>query len=396
MISLLFGLGLFVLTGCWDRDEIEDRSTILGLAIDIAEEQEGSSPNHPSGIDVPLSNLGMLKVTAQLAIPGKVPLKGGDSSGGEPADSVWVVEAVGHTIGDAMQNLQQHLAHKIFLGHLKIVILSEEVARKGIGPINEYLRRVPDVRRTAWIAVNGDDAASTMEASPKMERVPTLYLTKVFEESVKVGKFPEHNLGLFWVATSDKGRDGYLPYIRVEEGEHIKIEGMAYFSGDKMVGKTEPHQIAYFNGLTEQNPGGSTAYFPFKENQGILFQSIKRKANNELKMKNGEPKVDVTVRVEGEIREKSTNALKLDNPGTIESIEKTFNQILEKEFATLITETQEKGSDIFGIGEYVRGKFPDYWDKEVQTGEQWKEIYKNLEITVTGKSKILRTGLKAQ
>ncbi len=133
-----------------------------------------------------------------------------------------------------------------------------------------------------------------------------------------------------------------------------------------------------------------------KENQGILFQSIKRKANYELKMKNGEPKVDITVRVEGEIREKSTNALKLDNPGTIESIEKTFNQILEKEFATLITETQEKGSDIFGIGEYVRGKFPDYWDKEVQTGEQWKEIYKNLEITVTGKSKILRTGLKAQ
>jgi spore germination protein KC len=395
-LLIIFLLLSIILCGCWDRDEIEDRSTILGLAIDIAEEEEDSSPNHPKEGEIPTSEIGMIKVTAQLAIPGKVPLNPGGSSGGSPTDAVWVVEATGHTMGDAMQNLQQMLAHQIFLGHLKIIIVADEVAKKGLGHINEYFRRVPDVRRTAWIAVNGDDAAKTMEAAPKMERVPSMYLSSVFQEAVHMGKFPEHNLGLFWIATSDKGRDGFLPYITVEKGEHIKISGLAYFKGVKMVGRTEPYQIAYFNGLTEHNPGGSSALFQWGERGGVLFTSIRRKTDYEFFMKNNKPAVHINATVEGEIREKTTEKIKLDNPKEIQELEKSFNKALEKEYQKLLEQTQEAGSDVYGFGEYIRGKFPDYWDKHVQTEEDWKEIYKNIDITVTANSQIRRSGLKTQ
>ncbi|WP_156288199.1 Ger(x)C family spore germination protein [Oceanobacillus salinisoli] len=391
IVSILIPL---FLGGCWDRHEIEDLSTVLGLAIDIAEEEEDSSPNHPDSLNTPTSEIGMIKVTAQLAIPGKVPLNPTGGNEGTPTESVWVVEAVGHTMGDAMENLQQKLAHQIFLGHLKVIIISEDVAQKGIHDIMEYLRRVPDVRRTAWIAVNGDDAAQTMEAAPEMERVPSMYLSTVFKEAVGLGKFPEHNLGIFWIAESDKGRDGLMPYITVEKGQHIKIEGIAYFNGSKMAGRTAPYQIALYNGLTEHNPGGSNALINWKENKGILVKSINRETKYRFQMENGKPSVQIDVQIEAEIREKTAKNVNLDDSKIIKEIEEKINQYLKDEYIKLIEQTQEAKSDIFGFGEYVRGEFPDYWDKHVHTSENWKEVYKDLDVDVGVDTKILRTGLK--
>lgn len=391
-------ISVFVLlAGCWDRKEIEERATILGLAIDLAKEDEESSAiTHPDNEEMPTSNLGKIKVTAQLAVPGQIPLgpSQGDS-GSSSQDKVWIVEGIGHTIDDAMQALQQQLAFQVFFGQLQVIILSEDVAKKGVEHINEYLRRRPEIRRTAWMAVNEKNAAKTMKAAPKLERIPAIYLSTVFEEAVKMGKFPDDDLGGFWVDLSNKGQDAFLPFITVKGKENIEISGIAYFNDTRMVGKTRPYQIAYFNGLTGKNPGGSVAIVKLDEEKSVMFQSTKRKAEYKAKLKNGKPEFKVNVEVTGIIREKNTNKIKLDDHQTIRKIETIAAELFKKEYVALIKETQEKKSDIFGFGEYVRGDLPTYWDENVKTSDKWKKIYKDLKVEVTAKVKIDRVGMKA-
>jgi len=73
----------FLLSGCWDRLELEDRALVLALSIDEAEEQadeEESNISHKRESFV-APKKEMIRITAQIAVPGRIPL--GPEKGGE-------------------------------------------------------------------------------------------------------------------------------------------------------------------------------------------------------------------------------------------------------------------------------------------------------------------------
>jgi spore germination protein KC len=95
---------MFILTGCWDRLEIEERAMILGVAIDKAPAKEIEKPRNITfiGQNVPETEAPALRITIQLAVPGRIPLGPSEGGGGSKGEKpVWVVSAVGHTIDDA-------------------------------------------------------------------------------------------------------------------------------------------------------------------------------------------------------------------------------------------------------------------------------------------------------
>lgn len=60
----------------------------------------------------------------------------------------------------------------------------------------------------------------------------------------------------------------------------------------------------------------------------------------------------------------------------------------------LIKKLQKEGSDILGLGARIRAKYGWYWDREVKTDEKWSEIFKEININVTVKYRIRRTGVE--
>src|SRR3954468_7687803 len=121
LISIFFLL-FPLLSGCWDSQEIEQRATVLAIGIDQASnkeedrQSEGGITHLDKNASEPKEEL--IKVTAQIAVPGRIPL--GPTQGQSSQNSVLIVQVVGHTIQDAMLNLQQQVAYETFLGHLRI------------------------------------------------------------------------------------------------------------------------------------------------------------------------------------------------------------------------------------------------------------------------------------
>ncbi|HZG85144.1 Ger(x)C family spore germination protein [Paenibacillus sp.] len=389
-----------LLTGCWDRVEIEERGTVLALAIDPASEEEAAAEplvSHPKGA-APASKKGnLLKVTAQLAIPGQIPLgpESGGAGGNGAQDKVWVVSAVGHTMDDALQNLQQSIANELFFGHLQVVILNRNIAENGIDDINEYLRRMPEIRRTVWLVVNHTDAAGTMTVSPKLERVPALYFAQTFRQATKMGKLPASTMGRFWIDRSKEGKDGFLPYITVKNKENIEVSGVAYFRDDKMQGVLRPHEVAYFNGLTEQNPGGASAYItvPGTGGEAIMFQSVHRDARYKLSFRGGRPHFDVYVTVKGIVKEKSSIKVDLEKPEDVAAIEQGAEEQFRKAFESVIRKTQAAEADIFGFGDQIRAFAPGYWDARIREAARWHQQYEQLSVSVHPTIRIIRMGM---
>lgn len=395
-IPFLIGLAItalaFVLTGCWDQEEIEMRATVVGLAIDKATKDELKSDDvtHPE-YQEPIED-SMFKLTAQLAVPGQVelgPTQGGSSS----EDNVWIVEGYGFTVGDALQSMQQKIAHDIFFGHLQVVIVSETIAREDMKPINDFFHRRPEIRRTIWMAIADGEAAETMSVAPKLEQIPAIYLSSTLDNAVDMGKFPEIQVGDFWIASASKGQEGILPYIE-PKNDNIRISGLAYFNGDVMAGKLTPFQVILYNAITGAHPGGASLMIPIDDGY-VLAKSDYRNASYQVEIADGKPKITVSVDVGAEIREKSNQSIDLGRPETISQINRNAEATVKQHSEILMIEMQEKGLDIFGFGEFVRSREPKYWDAHVKTNDRWQKLFPEIPIDITYDVTIDRIGIKA-
>lgn len=112
----------FFLTGCWNYRELSDLSISTGISID--KEEDGYK-------------VGMLISNAQ-----KIQ---GNSKEGE--SQTIVIEAKGKTVMEAIKNIELKSPKEIYIRHLLVVVVSEEVAEEGLNKILDYLFREPQSRK---------------------------------------------------------------------------------------------------------------------------------------------------------------------------------------------------------------------------------------------------------
>lgn len=387
-----------LLSGCWDRLEIEERAFVLGIAVDIAdpEKQDEERVTRLEGRTTRLPGK-LIQLTAQIALPGRIPLGPGEEGGSTGSqDPVWVLHSVGRTIDDAVTALQQEVADKLFFGHLRIIMLSEEYARAGIGNLNDYLRRNPEVRRRAWIAVSQGKAGRLMDASPKMERVPALYLLSTLDHAVMMGKYPDEFAGAFWIKVASLGMEGNLPYFKIQIEDNVRLAGLAYFRNDRMVGATAPPEIGIYMGLINYQKAGYSSYvqLPGSE-ESAIFRATYRKSRTRVGIRNGQPYASIDIMVEGNISEKSDEAaVPLNSSGMLDDIGKQLSNKAKQNYDSFIRTLQQEKSDIIGLGERFRAHEPRYWNREVKTKERWQTIFPNVAVDVKVTIKVRQIGQK--
>ncbi|MCM3768639.1 Ger(x)C family spore germination protein [Neobacillus niacini] len=396
VLVLVFFLLLPLLSGCWDAMEMERRANVLAIGIDEADEidqkKDGEVAHLKDSFLKPKGKL--MKMTVQIAIPGRIPL--GPDQGGEQKP-VLVMSVVGHTLEDALINLQQQIADQVFLGHLRIIVLNEKVAKRGTKRLHDVLRRNPEIRRTAALVVSKEAASQYMKLMPGLDRVPSLYLADMVDNLSALGRFPPSFIGLFWTIYSSKGQEAYLPYLTIKQKGIIELKGLAYFKEDKMVGKTSPLEIGVFMAVKGDSEGGYGAFVQVPDTDEMVMVRVRSRKNKmKIERKNGLPHIRLKIRYECEIDEKASFKMKLNDSRVLKSIEKETAKDMKKSIEKLIAKTQAAGSDVFGFGEHFRAKLPQYWNSEIKTKENWARAFQQLTYDVKVDAKIHRVGMKAK
>lgn len=396
-LLLMLVIAAPLLSGCWDQVEIEDRALVLGLSIDKISAEEAQMEDRVTHIHDGGLPAEMISVTAQIAVPGRVPLgpgTGGGSAGDSKTSPVWVVTVQGISLDDAMNNLQQQIADPRYLVHLRIVIISEDIARGSLAELNDYLRRNPEIRRRTWLLVSEGRASAFMDVNPPLQRVPTLYILSMMEKSVSSGKFPRDYIGTFWSADSKWGQSAYLPYVALRNRDNILIKGLAYFSGGKMVSKTAPIEIGGFMAMMGMDPGGYSTML-HTGNLGIVMTQInERFTRTRSEIRDGKPHLSYHIFLEGDLDEHYSSDIPIDSPLKLREIERDFEQQIQTVLTRLVKQTQKDHSDIFGIGEMIRSHHPAYWKEHVHDKNDWESMYSSVGVDIKLTLHIRRVGLK--
>lgn len=373
---------------------------MLGISVDTAAEEDAKEEDQVSHLrnSFPVPEKDLIRVAVQIALPGRIPLGPGEAGGGKGSagQTVWVINVVGHTIDDAIMNLQQQISAKLFFGHLRVIVISEDVAKKGMQNVNDYFRRNSEVRRMAWMLVAKGNAEDIMKAAPKLERVPTLYLISTMDSAVQMGKFPNDFVGNFWSDISKKGKEGFLPYVGIMKEQNVEIMGIAYFKGDKLIGTTKPLEIGAYMGIKGIKQAGYRGIISMDgSSDTITLYASSRQSKIEVDIKDGLPYFTVSILIDLNIEEKMNERFPINTSEMIRKIEQEDEKWSAKFHEGLIKQTQLKGADIFGFGEYVRAKQSKFWNEHVKTKEKWQEMYKDISVDVNVDVRIRRVGMKA-
>ncbi|MBX6378434.1 MAG: hypothetical protein IRY95_07785, partial [Clostridia bacterium] len=243
-VSLLLGGLALALSGCWSYRDIEDRAVPVAMGVDAT----------PDGF----------RVAVQVALSGPAPggatqgAPGGGAGAGKP---VWVLTARGSSLEGAFRNLQSRVPRELFWPHVRILVIGDRLARRGLAPVVEALARHPMFRLTTWMAVAPSPVDDLLSVRIPTGNIPANALANLRRLNVSYAP----NLKEVWRALEEPGIDPALPLyaaVRAPRGgldltagrpaETVQVRGLALFRGDRLAGELDLLSTRGFLWLTNR------------------------------------------------------------------------------------------------------------------------------------------------
>jgi len=368
-------------TGCWSRRELNNLAIAVALGIDKAGDN--------------------YKVSVQVVEPGEV--SGNKSSGVAP---VTMYQSTAPTLLEALRKMTKISPRKIYIAHLQIVVISEELARKGIGDALDFLARDYEARNDFFIVVAKDTkAGDTLKILTNLEKVPAVRLFSSLETSEKQ-----------WAPTASVKLDKLISDL-ISEGRHpvltglkvigdpkigetkknvesilspsdLQYSGLAVFKKDKLIGwlkETEGQAYNFINNNIQST--AETVKCP--EGGKVTFNVIRSHTKVKGSMRNERPRIDIEVNTQANVAEVQCS-LDLTQPETIGKLESLAEQSLVALIDKTITRVQEDYKvDIFGFGEAIHRSNPKAWKK---LKGNWDHTFENIPVDVKVNYKIQQLG----
>jgi spore germination protein KC len=375
--SRLFAVPLLLvltvtISGCWDRKELEERTSVVAMAFDKEKEQKGG-----------------IRITVQIPIPQKIAGGGAGQAGQGGKNAVQIMTSSGPTVTEALNNIQKRLNQELFYGHTRILAISEDLARDGIDSIIDILRRTPQIRRLLWPLVVKGEARQLLEANLELEQIPIMYLMDMMINSSKLGVMPDITLGTLFNNLSDTTREPDMNIIEAAP-EGIRWNGVAVFKESKMVGQLNSDEVSIMLQIRDEKTGGPiAAYCDREKKKRVVMRPKTIKTKRYYSFRNGNALVTVKVRLEGDIVESQCN-IKFSEQKNLRKTAENLKLELEARAKKLFKRSQlNLKQDLFSLQTEIRAKHPDWWKKM-----KWKDEFQEMDLNAIYEIHIRRTGME--
>lgn len=368
----------FILTGCGNYAELDKLAIVTGVAID----KDGD----------------YYEISYLVANSPK-----GQTSSKEGEAKTTVYSGTGETIPDAAMIIEQKSPKKIYLGHVNVVIISEEIAKDGFFKVADWLFRNPEARKQFYLLLAKDEKAKNIiKIISPLESFPSQSIATLLEsnrDSISASTTTTYNNFVGYVL--EQGADPIVPTITikgdVKEGSdqsnietteptaYLALGPLAIFKEDKLVGYVKAKESELINLI--QNKIKEIKYTLNYNNDDITIDSYNLKTKLSLK---DEWHVNLNITGTGNIYNINSD-IDISDPKEIRKIEKKWNKSLQKSLKKLIKKMQNKyKSDIFGFGNKIYSTYPQKWN---QVKDEWNDKYfKQVKVTINSNLKIPDTG----
>ncbi|MGE5675609.1 MAG: Ger(x)C family spore germination protein [Mycobacterium leprae] len=428
LLLLLCCLPLLI-TGCYDRRELEEMAMVLALGLDSGQQSRYA-------------------VTAVVAIPSK--MAGGKGGGGEGKPTMLTtVEAP--TVAGAIALLNTYIDRRISLMHLKGLFMAEDLAKEsGLTVMDEFVR-MREARRTIfYIVIKGKAAKFLDKMNPQLEKDPQRFIEQMTASYQRTGMIPAASQIQTFVTTVNTGYAQPLAYYAaIKEGEeggdkgggdkekgggekgegggtgavsktpegkdpestrpidrqfrageiprkggpNLEIIGAAAFRRDRMVGALSGQEMRLVLMLQNRfRRGIVTIPDPATEDAAVSVDLRRGKPTSiTVSLGGSRPKIRGVVNLEGEITGMEGVKLDYTEPENQPKLEAALSSKLEGDIAALVKKTQDWNADVMGFGTRVVRQYPTVaaWE-----AADWPNHYKDADIQIDVQVTLRRFGLQ--
>jgi len=291
----------------------------------------------------------------------------------------------------AMTHLQERLQYKLFLGHVKVLIFNQEVAKNGINKYFNYFRNSAQFNRRSYLLISRNKAVEVLKSVPGNATIPAMYLFNVVDRSLTQGKMPEVPIIDFIIKLEKKGIDPKAIMIDSTEKD-LRYIGTAVFRGDRLVGHLNLNESWDLIRLTEGKVGGEIDVQDVEDELGKIALEIINIKKNKMWVEiaeDGNYILKINMRIEGRIvsQEIKNDYSKME---LFRQLENRAAKEIARDMVEMIYKTQKKyQADIFGFGKEVQAFLPQEWKRI----HNWRNKFINSTIDLNVKFCLRRTGM---
>lgn len=367
-------ISLILSSGCWDMIELEDRILPYSVAIDLKlEKDKEQAEDKDFFISFSYPNINALGKNATQE------------------DMAYVINANANSIFEARDEVSSRVHKSIYLKHLNVVVMSEEVFsnERFLRQILDGLKRDFIINKMVNLLITKESAYDIMMkklGSKKQESVEGLLISLLHNEQMSTSFTPI--VLKDFIQYMDHKRAAIIP-LAIPEPE-ISLAGGGIFKDYQFLGyidKDDNRNITLLNNQAKNKD----IDFDFKGATISLFlDEIKSKKKL---VRDGEfLKIRYQVEMDGEIHQYIIDEdRRINTQEDMEEIEKALAKIVKDEFTSTIEKLQKDfNADALGILEYLYKFYPKIY-KKVEA--DWDSIFPYLDIEVVVQVNIRRRGL---
>lgn len=410
--KMLIILSCMLLTGCYDATEIDDLAYASAIGLDKGTTNE-------------------LRMTLQIMVPTAIAGGGGSGDsggvGGKETSTVTTIETP--TVYSGFTMINNYLTKQINVSHAKLLVISEDLAKEGIGQYIHALIRGREFRGTIHVAVSKCKAEDYIkEVKPILEanvskyhelrhssyqytsfttssQLIDFYLRQECTCSQAVANLVDKSK---YKSTDEFTNDEstYMKKGRTKplEGDYLaggipqvgevknEVMGLAVFDGDKMVGELDGEETTFFLMLSGQFKRAYITFTdPLVNDQYIVLDVRQRGApRKNTILQNDMPYCEAELSLEADILsiQSEINYESVENLPILERAAEDF--IRTGIYRFLEKTTKELNSDICAFGMELKKKMMLWEDWE---RINWLSRYKDASFNINVKMHIRRTGL---
>ncbi len=363
VVALLFLLiCLLPLSGCWDQLPLSEITIPFGMGLDLDDAHQRvftfSQPNFSPYAQDTLKQL------------------------------VFIAD----NLDRAVQEYEKTSRGTVVLGQLRVVLLSEAVAKESIADITHDLAQTAEVGLNTLVIVTQGGARDMLALRPPENTRISTFSYMQLENLASENRLVAPNLWRVRYALETPGIDPSLPYFVADMATRTpRLAGLAIFKHDRMIDILTPEEALAYQILTEKVSG-----LPISVDlpaQGAAFHALLSRSTVDYGTsitEEGEWHCNVGVKITADLQG-------IDNlPAIGEAITKQagnqqISALLNAYLQELLNNTLRKliqlQVDPLGISQRVRAQHAREFD-----ASKWREHYAQMRITLDVKTTIRRMG----
>lgn len=374
LVLLLILLTACLCAGCWGTREPDRLGIVLAAAIDRTPDD------------------GFLWTVA-IARPRAISSAAGGGSSDPSEQTVVYRQGWGKSLGEGQQRLHSAANREIIWSHANFIMIGEEAARRGIGPILEFISRQYNMRANAqFMVTRGRAGEYLINSQPELEdTLSRAFVNFLLRPREQMGPFVDLNRTIRTL--QEDGRDTVAMFLDFAENAPNEPEaaGTAAFHEDRLVAIfTGTANLGLLWALDEDKQFNMRLPCP-EDPTGRGFVGIRvlrSHTKQGTSWRDGRPHGWLRATINADINEWACS--QPVNEETIQVLDDIGSEVIRSYMEEAINRLKAARSDAIGFGLYLYRTDPARWH---QVRQSWRDIFATMPVSIQAKLNIRRTGM---